>query len=242
MTITRRIAATLLVAAAGLVGCPVAQGDPATPGSGISSGKTYAVTTSSIEGSTPDGRNRWSVQVGQLTGGDPAVVEAFNSPSETSARELLDFVRTDWGYTEFEFESRGRVTIRPTAIAQLIGGTVYCCAHPTGFVRTIVIDSRTAQPITLADVFGNEQDGLIRLSEQTKTLGPGNYEIALPMPDMPGNAPTAANFANWIPTADGMEIYFEEYQFGDRLPGTLVVPWSALTDVLAPDMVVLARG
>ena len=240
--ISHRIADTRLAAVVGLVGCPVAQGEPSTTESGISSGKAYTVMTSSIEGSTPDGRNRWSVQVGELTGGDPAVTEAFNSASQTSARELLDFVRADWAYTEFEFESRGRVTIRPTAIAQLIGGTVYCCAHPTGFVQTIVIDSRTAQPVTLADLFANEQDGLNRLSEQTKTLGPDNYEIALPMPDMPGNAPAAENFANWIPTAEGMEIYFEEYQFGDRLPGTLVVPWSALTDVLAPDMVVLTQG
>lgn len=240
MMITRRIAATLLVATVGIVGCPVAHGDPSA--TGVSDGQTYAVTTSSIEGSTPDGRNRWSVQIGQLTGGDPAVVKAFNTASETSARELLDFVRADWGYTEFEFESRGRVTIRPTAIAQLIGGTVYCCAHPTGFVRTIVIDSRTAQPITLADLFADEQEGLNRLSEQTKTLGHDNYDVALPMPDLPGNAPTAKNLANWIPTAEGMEIHFEEYQFGDTLPATLVVPWPALTDVLAPAMVVLAQG
>ena len=100
MMITRRIAATLLAATVGIVGCPVAHGDPSATDSGVSDEQTYAVTTSSIEGNTPDGRNRWSVQIGQLTGGDPAVVDAFNTASGTSARELLDFVRADWGYTQ----------------------------------------------------------------------------------------------------------------------------------------------
>jgi Protein of unknown function (DUF3298) len=102
-----------------------------------------------------------------------------------------------------------------------------------------VIDSRTAQPITLSDLFTNQQDGLNRLSEQIKmlALGPGKV-----MPDEPANAPTPENFANWIPDADGMTMYFAPYQFGARNSYPITVPWPALTNVLAPSMVALTQG
>jgi hypothetical protein len=48
--------------------------------------------------------------------------------------------------------------------------------------------------------------------------------------------PEAQNFANWIPTDDGLEIHFSPYQFGIALPETKTVPWSALSDLLAPVM------
>ena len=217
----------------------VANGEP-TPD--ISNGQSYTVTTTVIEGGTPDNLGHWKAEVGQIAGGDPAVVEAFNTASHTSASEQIDDVRTGWTDTTWNFESSGHVTIRNSAIAQLIGGTIYCCAHPTNFTSTIVIDSRTAQPITLADLFANEQDGLNRLSEQAKIIVPRDFGMLDPTPDNPGFAPRQQNFANWIPAADGMEIHFDEYQFGARLPVTITVPWSALTDVLAPDMAVLTRA
>jgi hypothetical protein len=40
-----------------------------------------------------------------------------------------------------------------------------------------------------------------------------------------------------------MEIHFEETQFSGRaFAQVITVPWSALTDVLAPDMAGLATG
>ena len=102
------------------------------------------------------------------------------------------------------------------AITQLINGALGDGAHPTTYIGTVVIDSRTAKPITLADLFSDEQAGLQRLSEQTKL------------------EPVETSFADWIPTADGIEIH--------RLPQTLTVPWSALNDVLAPGMAGLGRA
>jgi hypothetical protein len=49
------------------------------------------------------------------------------------------------------------------------------------------------------------------------------------------------NFANWIPTAAGIELHFTDGQFGHGLP-VITVPWSTVADVLAPDMTALARG
>ena len=109
-------------------------------------------------------------------------------------------------------------------------------AHPSSYVSTVVIDSRSAKPITLADLFTDKQAGLNRLSEQTKALLPGVSGVGpTPMADEPGNAPTEANFANWIPTPDGLEIHFADYQFFHGTP-TITVPWSALDGLLAPGM------
>jgi hypothetical protein len=229
--------------AIGILVAPAALAAPAAADSGVSNGKTYTVTFAETNGATPDKSGTWHTKIGQLSDGDPAVVEAFNKASQTSSRQMLDFFM-DWQGTKFDLDITGHVTIRNTAIAQLIGGTIYCCAHPTTRTNTIVIDSRTAKPITLADLFANEQAGLNRLSQQTKILAGPTFDYSGPMPDMPGNAPKAENFANWIPTTEGMEIHFAEYQFGDgaRLPATITVPWSALTDVLAPDMLALASG
>ena len=220
----------------------VALAAPASAETGVSNGMTYTATVIETEGSTADNLGNWHIRAGQLSGGDPTVVDVFNNASKTSVRQQLDYFSDGWQGTQWNFESWSQVTIRDTAVAQVTTGTIYCCAHPTTDTNTIVIDSRTAQPITLADLFTNEQDGLNRLSEQTKILVAETLEYSGPMPDMPGNAPKAANFADWIPTAEGMQIHFAEYQFGDRLPATITVPWSVLTDVLAPDMAALAHG
>lgn len=229
-TVTAAFVATMMLAA------------PASAETGVSNGKTYTATVIEVEGSSADNLGNWHTRAGQLSGGDPAVVDAFNNASKTSVRQQLDYFANGWQGTQWNFESWSRVTIRDIAVAQVTTGTIYCCAHPTTDTTTIVINTRTAKPITLADLFTNEQDGLARLSEQTKILVGNTFDYSGPLPDMPGNAPKAENFADWIPTAEGMQITFAEYQFGDRLPATITVPWSVLTDVLAPNMAALAHG
>jgi hypothetical protein len=81
-----------------------------------------------------------------------------------------------------------------------------------------VIDSRSADPVMLGDLFTDQQAGLRRLSELT------------------GAEPRAENFVNWIPTAEGLEIHFAPYQFGIALPDTKTVSWAALADLIAPTM------
>jgi len=167
---------------------------------------------------TLDRNGTWQAEFGQLAGGDPAVVEAFNGASQAAVHRQVDEATADTrdGTTSWRLESRGQVSFRRIAIAQRINGTLDYGAHPSTYVGTVVIDSRNAKPITLADLFADERAGLQRLSEQT-TL-----------------APVEKNFANWIPTADGIEIH--------GLPQTVTVAWAALTDVLAPGMVELAQN
>jgi hypothetical protein len=234
--IHRALAAALLAAPLAVAGCG---GEAPRPGSGststtstaasaVSNGQHYSVTTTSIGGTTLDRNGTWKATFGQLAGGDPAVVEAFNGASQAAVHAQVGQATTDTrdDTTSWRLESSGQVTIRRVAIAQLINGTLAYGARPTTYIGTIVIDSRTAKPITLADLFSDEQAGRQRLSEQTKL----------------GFAPTDANFAHWIPTAEGVELHFAEDQSGVHPLQIITVPWPALNDVLAPGMVDLAQG
>lgn len=221
---------------------------PAEPNagqSGVSNDKNYNITMAAIDGATPDGAGHWHAGAGQLSGGDPAVAEAFNKASDASARAQIDQARSDAdGVRSWNLEVKSAVTFRPTAVGEVLTGVYYAdrAAHPIDYVNTVVIDSRTASPITLKDLFVNEQDGLNRLSEQTKAIWPKVYGHGDgPMPDEPGNRPVEANFANWIPTAAGIELHFRDGQLGHGSP-VITVPWSALSDVLAADMKALTQG
>lgn len=218
-------------------------GAPGTD-SGVSNGQTYAVRTQPIEGATADNRGQWRAHIAQLSGGDQKVRDAFNQASQASGRDQVEQMRTEAAPDmEWLFESNPTVTFRTVAIAQVIEGiyTAKGAAHPVNYVSTVVIDSRTAKPITLADLFADQKDGLNRLSEQTKLIFPQVYGGPSPMPDEPGNQPTAANFANWVPAATGLELHFADYQLGHGSP-VITVPWAVLADVLAPDMVALTTG
>ena len=192
---------------------------PAAAETGVSNDDTYAVTITSIDGATADRMGTWDARIAELSGGDAAVVEAFNYASRTSTLEQIDRVKAESNPGEqWNFEAHGQVTFRSIAVGQLILGTHYYGAHPTSYISTVVIDSRSADPIMLTDLFTDAQAGLNRLSELT------------------GAEPRADNFANWIPTAEGLEIHFAPYQFGIALPETKTVAWEALADLLAPAM------
>lgn len=211
----------------------------AGPSGGVSNGATYTVTRSSAGDATADGRGRWNLVVDTITGGDPRVSDAFNSAVHASAAGQLAPVKRDADPDgTWTFDTEPRISFGKAAVSELITGLYVHvpAAHPTSSVSTVVIDSRSAKPITLSDLFTDEQAGLDRLSQQTKALLPTVSGVGpTPMPDEPGNAPEEANFANWIPTPAGLEIHFADYQFFHGLP-TITVPWSALDDLLAPGM------
>lgn len=233
---SRRVSALIAAAAASAaITTPgVALGD-----GGTSSGATYAVSTTPI-----DIGGSWHLTVGQIAGGKDAVATAFNNASIASGRTMAAMLDADKVFrADADFDAQPAVSFRPTAVAQVLTGVYFWhrAAHPLDFVTTIVIDSRTARPITLEELFTYTPAGLTRLSEQTKRLLPAVYgRGSAPDGDLPGNAPIAKNFRNWVPTAKGLEIHFEDYQFAHGLP-VITVPWSELTDVLAPGMQILAQ-
>lgn len=192
------------------------------------------VTMTSLDGATPDGRGQWHVQAGRLAGGDPAVVDTFNAASQASAHRVIDAVRADADAerdVRWEFNSKTHVTFRSIAVAQVISGTwtADLLARAVRYVGTVVIDSRTAQPIEVVDLFTDPAEGINRLSEQTKTLT--GYD---------GIPATAASFANWIPTDAGVELHFPSSLL--FWPESITVPWPVLADALAPEMAGLAHA
>ena len=216
-----------LMVAVGVVVATVAFAAPAGAETGVSNGKSYTVTMASRDGATPDNLGHWRVQAGQISGGDPAVVEAFNTASQSCADREIDAVRAEAGQQEYtwDFASETHVTFRSIAIGQVISGTWSAdrAARVVRYVSTVVIDTRTSRPIALADLFTDVQDGVNRLSEHTD-----------------GIPPRPENFTNWVPTAEGIQVHFASAQW--FWPPAITVPWSALTDVLAPSMPGLAQG
>jgi hypothetical protein len=144
----------LLLAGAMLVGCTGAKHDSPTPSasapssstsattvptttaaakpdSSVSNGKSYTVTMNSIDGDTLDGKAKWHMKAGQLSGGDAAVAEAFNKASLSSAQQLIDQIRTESNpRLSWDLEGRSTVTFRNAAIAQVLSGSVPAGAVP----------------------------------------------------------------------------------------------------------------
>nr|QGW61189.1 hypothetical protein ICEMyc226_00157 [Mycolicibacterium sp.] len=232
MSITWAATGFAALLAAGLVAAGVTLADSGTAG-----GATYTTATATIDAGV------WRVTVGQLRGGNSSVTTAFNAASRASGQTMTDMLDADhMDPTGSTFESRPTVIFRPTTVEQVLVGTYYwrLAAHPVNYITTIVIDTRTATPITLADLFTDSRAGLNRLSEQTKRIFPTVYGNGTPMGDEPGNAPTDENFHNWIATGAGLEIHVVDGQFGHGLP-VITVPWSQLSDLLAPAMRILAQ-
>lgn len=234
-----KVGKTVTTLVATLIAATVAMPGTAVADAGTSGGATYTVSTTTI-----DLGGDWHINVGQLSNGHDAVAMVFNTASVASGTAMAEMIDRDRLVRDrASFTTTPTVSFRPTVIAQVLNGGYYHegGAHPVDYVTTIVIDTRTAAPITLDDLFADKQAGLDRLSEQTKLIFPRKYGNGTPMPDTPSNAPASANFENWIPTAAGLELHFKEDQFGPGLMPVITVPWSELTALLAPDMKVLAQ-
>lgn len=216
----------------------------AAANTGVSNGQTYTVTRASTGDATLDGKGRWTLVVNTISGGDAKVADVFNRAVQASVQGQLDPVKRDADPDgTWSFDTDPTIFFGAASVSELITGLYnhVPSAHPVNYVSTVVIDSRSATPITLKELFSDEQAGLNRLSQQTKLLLPavmGTGET--PMPAEPGNEPVEANFANWIPTPAGLEIHFADYQFAHGLL-VLTVPWSALDDLLAPGMAALRQ-
>lgn len=209
---------------------------------GVSNGQTYTVDRSASTGAT--GSGTWKLVISTVSGGDPKVAEAFNDGVHAAAQRLLDdATQGAKPQGQWTFETSPRVFFTAASISALISGTYTdeMADHPAGSVINVVIDSRTGTPITLEELFTDDQAGLDRISQQTKMLlPPAMGATATPMPNVPGNRPLLENFDSWIPTPAGLQIHFADYQFVHGTP-VITVPWAAIDDLLAPGMEALRR-
>ncbi|MGV8873275.1 MAG: RsiV family protein [Rhodococcus sp. (in: high G+C Gram-positive bacteria)] len=256
MTRTRSLAAVLAVTAA-LAGCSTSgtatpASAPTTTGVTVSteraeptstappttsqSAEPYVVGSIRVTGSTANAT--YDVDIPQISGGDPAVTAEFNESMRAALQDQIDgdygydFALTD-GYSTGATHV-GRRVISSEQITDWIA--VPPGAHGNSLLATVTVDVDTAQPISLGDAFTDLDAGLARLSERAAAILPTTR--AGESFERSGIEPTVANFGNWTASPEGMNIHFGDYQVGAYGIGlvTITVPWTNLSDVLAPGM------
>ncbi|MEH3155743.1 MAG: RsiV family protein [Gordonia paraffinivorans] len=197
----------------------------------------YTPTSTRVTGRTD--RASYDVAIPQLAGGNPAVTGEFNQSMRAALQDQIDADYSGMDFTLRDGYRKGPFHIGARVVsAESIS---YWMANPPGahgdsLLATVTIDADTAQPITLSDAFSDLGTGLRRLSQESARILPttvvgDRYERS-------GITPEEKNFANWTASPDGMQIHFGDYQVGAYADGlvTITIPWSDLSDVLAPGM------
>jgi hypothetical protein len=93
------------------------------------------------------------------------------------------------------------------------------------------------------NLFVDKQAGLTRLGDATEAA---LADVAPPdhVRDWRRQgqfAPADTNFKAWIPTAQGIELHFPEFQFGGGLK-VVTVPWATVTDQIKPEFTPITGG
>lgn len=191
-----------------------------------------------ISGTSPDGLGTFTIHYQRADGSIPTS-DAINDLIDAEANRQVQHqtwdasTRRPWTY-----DATGTLYSRPMTVSELFTGQ-YNTDEPTmpiKAVSSVVVDSRSGVPITWDNLFSDKTAGLTRLGEQTEAsltgVAPASY-----MRDWKRSgqfAPVDINFKAWIPTAQGIELHFPEYQFGRGLKA-VTVPWSRVADLIAPE-------
>jgi hypothetical protein len=185
----------------------------------------YSATSRNASGA--DGTVTYDVTMPAVTGPNQAVVDGFNNAVDASFHQQITALQNDSMPAEWTLttnQNQQAVWLGDNTISGLWVTRVDTPqeAHGSYHIATFVVNKATAQPVMLADAFGDFGSALQRLSQNATTqlsakLGDGFR------PE--GVAPTADNFANWIPTRDGIECHFNDYQVGPHGLLVITVPW-----------------
>jgi hypothetical protein len=224
------IATAMLAATIGLAGIAHADDGSTLPNGGYSATSRHASGT--------HGAVTYDVTMPAVTGPNQAVVDAFNNAVDASLHQQItvsqnDSMPAEWSLTTNQNQEAvwlGNNTISGFWVTRVDTPRE---AHGSYHIATFVINKTTAQPVMLADVFGDFGSALQRLSQNATTqlsakLGDGFR------PD--GVAPKAENFANWIPSSDGIELHFDDYQVGPHGLVVITVPWAVFDGIPINDV------
>lgn len=171
-----------------------------------------------------------NVQLPQVTGGDAAVRDRFNSGMRTALDQVVgpdSDTTVEDGALDGDAVSQV-TTITPGVIAGVAIFNWYAqgAAHPNNSVATITIAVETAQPVLLSEVFVDQQAAADRLASAVTQLDPRVDPLG---------PTTIDTFLNWVPTSDGFRVFVPViHAMGDYLPVT--VPWDQISDLMTPDM------
>ncbi|HKR61543.1 MAG TPA: DUF3298 domain-containing protein [Pyrinomonadaceae bacterium] len=197
-----------------------------------------AVEYPQITGSTNPAAEKFNQQARALVNGEvrtfrAAMVEAANDPEQkpvtTSGSDL------GMGYT---------VAIARDDLISIdfgIGGYYSGAAHPNTHSQVLNFDLKNGKPLKLADLFKPGARYLKVISDfcikdlQKQSKARDNMLDDESIRD--GAGPDAKNYQSWTITKRGLGINFDSYQVGPYVAGPqyVVVPYSALKDVVKPD-------
>ncbi|MED5812637.1 DUF3298 domain-containing protein [Mycolicibacterium sp. 050232] len=193
-----------------------------------------------IAGKSSDQLGNWMVRYEKVGGGDAGIADAINQVIDAEARgQVATYEPSATKTNPWTLNIDGRIDKRPVTISALFTGE-YKTDQPNmpfNAVATRVFDCRSGILIDWDNLFTDKKAGLARLSEETKRILPTVYAP----PSRPGVwqfgsevAPVDDNFRYWIPTAEGIELHFPDWQFGRGLP-VITVGWAAVRDLIAPE-------
>lgn len=188
----------------------------------------YTITSITEPGSQP-GK---SVTIPQLSGGDPAVTARFNAAMQAS-RAGMPQQSADMSVDDGELPGGYRSGVTRIGSGVVAGRIVLLwygkgAAHPNQSLGTVVIQTDTAQPVTVDDLYQDRaaaQDRLRTLLPQLDTSGRLNA----------GSVSGEDIADNWLPTPSGLQIYVSvAHVMGDYV--VVTVPWDRIADLLRPGM------
>lgn len=200
----------------------------------------YVPIVDTITGTSPDRLGNWAVRYERVGAGDPAIADAINRVIDAEARgQVATYEPSATKTNPWTLNIDGHVAKRPVTISALFTGA-YDSEQPNmpfNTISTRVFDCRSGILIDWDNLFTDKKAGLVRLSEQTKRILPTVYAP----PSRPGVwqfgsevAPVDDNYRYWIPTDQGIELHFPDWQFGRGLP-VITVGWPAVRDLIAPE-------
>ncbi|WP_319456967.1 MULTISPECIES: DUF3298 domain-containing protein [unclassified Mycobacterium] len=209
--------------------------------------QTYVAVPAMITGNSPDSLGTWTVHYERVDGGNPDVAAAVNDGIDAEANRQVR--QNTWEGSkkhQWTFDATGTVHFYAGTISELFVGGYDADERNVrrDTVTSAVFDGRTGTPITWDNLFRDKGAGLARLSEQTAAILPTVYTPVHPdeWKRYGQLAPVDINFKYWIPTAQGIELHFPDYQFGRGIK-VITVPWANIEDLIAPEFVpIVGRG
>jgi hypothetical protein len=218
----------------------------AVPGEPIAHAAGVVAVPSVISGNSPDQLGTWTVHYQRVDGGDPVVADQINDRLDAQANSEAQQATWDGSNKRpWTFDADGTLHVGPMTVSEVFVGQYNTDEQhmPMQSVASIVCDSRSGVPITWDNLFVDKQAGLTRLGDGTAAA---LADVAPPdhVRDWRRQgqfAPVDINFKAWIPTAQGIELHFPEFQFGGGLK-VVTVPWVTVTDQIRPEFTPITGG
>lgn len=203
------------------------------PHSPVASAGPYTATTVPVREQTATLTT--DVTLPQLEGGEQAVRDRFNAAMRAS---LADTSGGDASGALHDARLRCGETSRVTRIGtKVVAGVLITDhtweggPHPVNQIGTVVIDTGTAQPVMLPTALRDPAQSWNALAATAQSLVPADG------PTLFTHAPGSDDFANWVPSPEGLTVYFSvAHARGDYYPVQL--PWNRIRDLFDPAAVV----